>query len=389
MIYTIKEAKEEIKNGIRGYLLKDEEGNYLNRKENCIPFYLEGKPGIGKTEIVRQIAKELGIGFVSFSITHHTRNSLLGLPIITELENERYTKYTMSEIIAAVLERVKENETEGILLLDEFNCASETVMPTMLSFLQTRNIGQHELPKGWSIVLCGNPKEYNKSARSFDPAILDRVRKLSIESNLKDFLEYASEIKLHSVICDFLAAYGQHFYRCETEENDTQVVTARSWENLSHALTAYEKLSQKVDSKMIYQYIKSEEVTIAFYKYYWMCQQSMQKSDIQEILMGKNIEKHIQSANEKGDKYQWNLGEILLKDLEKCVKDQERNAVVSKKLDNAFLFLKGLSESALVLDKFFFDINASKELLSVLAKVKNEEYLKYCRKAYGEMIGTC
>ena len=41
------------------------------------------------------------------------------------------------------------------------------------------------------------------------------------------------------------------------------------------------------------------------------------------------------------------------------------------------------------IDKFFFDINASKELLSVLAKVKNEEYLKYCRKAYGEMIGTC
>ena len=38
MIYTIKEAQEEIKNGIRGYLLKDEEGNYLNRKENCIPF---------------------------------------------------------------------------------------------------------------------------------------------------------------------------------------------------------------------------------------------------------------------------------------------------------------------------------------------------------------
>ena len=77
MIYTIKQAKEEIKNGIRGYLLKDQAGNYLSRKENRIPFYLEGKPGIGKTEIVRQIAKELEIGFVSFSITHHTRNSLL------------------------------------------------------------------------------------------------------------------------------------------------------------------------------------------------------------------------------------------------------------------------------------------------------------------------
>ena len=56
MIYTVKQAKEELKNGIRGYLLKDNQGNYLSSKENQIPFYLEGKPGIGKTEVVRQIA---------------------------------------------------------------------------------------------------------------------------------------------------------------------------------------------------------------------------------------------------------------------------------------------------------------------------------------------
>ena len=386
MIYTVKQAKEELKNGIRGYLLKDNQGNYLSSKENQIPFYLEGKPGIGKTEVVRQIAKELGIGFVSFSITHHTRNSLLGLPVITELENEKYTKYTMSEIIAAVLEKKNRGQTEGILLLDEFNCAADTVMPTMLSFLQTRNIGQHELPEGWSIVLCGNPKEYNKSARSFDAAILDRVRKLYIESNLKDFLEYAKENNLHQAVCDFLSSYNQHFYRCNVAENTMEVVTARSWENLSHALKAYEQLCQKVDEKMIYQYLKSEEVTFAFYKYYWMCQQSMEKNDFNEIMQGKNLMVHIERANKNGMKYQWNLTEILIKQLEVCVQNKEKNVTVSKKIENIFVFLKGLSESTRVVEKFFLDLGSSRDLMIVLSKVRNEEYLNYCRKAYGGLF---
>ena len=386
MIYTIKQAKEEIKNGIRGYLLKDQAGNYLSRKENRIPFYLEGKPGIGKTEIVRQIAKELEIGFVSFSITHHTRNSLLGLPVITELENEKYTKYTMSEIIAAVLEKKELGQTEGILLLDEFNCASDTVMPTMLSFLQTRNIGQHQLPEGWTIVLCGNPKEYNKSARSFDAVILDRVRRLSIESHLQDFLEYAKEINLHQTVLDFLTAYNKYFYRCNINDTNTEVVTARSWENLSHAITAYEQLGQTVDEKMIYQYIKSEEVTFAFYKYFWMYQQSMEQNDINEIMQGKNLNTHIDRANERGIKYQWNLTEILTKQLELCVQKKEKNATVSKKIENVFSFLKGLTESTKVVEKFFLDISASHDLLLVLSKVKNEEYLNYCRKAYGGLF---
>ena len=105
MKYTVKEVKEEIKKGMQAYTKKTEDGSYCLRSVNRIPFYLEGKPGIGKTEIVRQVADELGIGFVSFSITHHTRNSLLGLPVISNLECGKYTEYTMSEIIAAVMEK--------------------------------------------------------------------------------------------------------------------------------------------------------------------------------------------------------------------------------------------------------------------------------------------
>ena len=152
-MYTIQEAKQEIKNGIQSYLLKNEAGEYCYKETARMPFYLEGNPGIGKTEITKQVAEELGIGFVSFSITHHTRNTLLGLPVIVEEDGWKYTEYTMSEIIAKLVQAKKEGFEEGILLLDEFNCASETIFPMMLAMLQTRNIGHYKIPEGWNLVL--------------------------------------------------------------------------------------------------------------------------------------------------------------------------------------------------------------------------------------------
>ena len=114
---TIQQAKEELKKGIASYLLKDEKRNYILSEMHKLPFYLLGKPGIGKSDIVRQVAEELGIGFVSTSITHHSRNTVLGLPIVTELTNDKgesikYTKYTMSEILADVQERYENGEKE-------------------------------------------------------------------------------------------------------------------------------------------------------------------------------------------------------------------------------------------------------------------------------------
>ena len=388
MNYTVKEVKKEIKNGIKGYMLKDEKGNYICKKTSRIPFYLEGKPGIGKTEIVKQIAEELEIGFVSFSITHHTRNSLLGLPVITDLPNGKYTEYTMSEIIASVVEKEQEGQKEGILLLDEFNCASETIMPTMLAFLQTRNIGRHELPEGWSIVLCGNPREFNKSARSFDAVILDRVRKLSVEYELKDFLEYAKEHRFHNSIIEFLEAHNQYFYRCNMAEGKNEVVTCRGWENLSCAMKAYEKLGQEIDEKLISQYIKSEEITHFFYNFYWMTLENMGGKELQEIMQRKNIERHVAKANEQEFQYRWNLVDILGNKLEGCVFEKERANVISKKIENIFFFLSKMAENDMLTEKMFYFINSKPELLKVLGKVKNEAYLNLCRKEYGILAET-
>lgn len=81
---NIKRAKQEIRDSIEAYLSKDEFGEYRIPAIRQRPILLMGPPGIGKTQIMEQIARECGIALVSYTITHHTRQSAVGLPFIVK-----------------------------------------------------------------------------------------------------------------------------------------------------------------------------------------------------------------------------------------------------------------------------------------------------------------
>ena len=123
---NILQAKNEIKNTVQAYLSKNSFGEYEIEAKNQRPLLLIGPPGIGKTQIMEQIAKECQIGLVSYTITHHTRQSAVGLPFIQEKEFQgktySITEYTMSEIIASVYSKMEDTGLkEGILFIDEIH----------------------------------------------------------------------------------------------------------------------------------------------------------------------------------------------------------------------------------------------------------------------------
>ena len=183
---NIKRAKQEIKNTIQVYLTKNEHGEYEIPSMRQRPVLLIGPPGIGKTQIMEQVARECRIGLVSYTITHHTRQSAIGLPFISEKtyrgKNVHVTEYTMSEIVASVYETMEATgKTEGILFLDEINCVSETLAPSMLQFLQYKTFGKHQIPQGWVVATAGNPPQFNRSVREFDIVTMDRLKVLEVE----------------------------------------------------------------------------------------------------------------------------------------------------------------------------------------------------------------
>ena len=81
---NIQQAKEEIRNTLRAYLQKDGEGKYCFPTVRQRPLLLMGPPGVGKTAIVEQVAREEQVPLVAYTMTHHTRQSAIGLPVLTE-----------------------------------------------------------------------------------------------------------------------------------------------------------------------------------------------------------------------------------------------------------------------------------------------------------------
>ncbi|MDO4621771.1 MAG: AAA family ATPase [Eubacteriales bacterium] len=288
---NIREAKNEIKDTIEAYLLKDETGSYVIPVEKQRPILLMGPPGIGKTAIMEQVSRECGINLVAYTITHHTRQSAIGLPFIREREyggrNYSVTEYTMSEIVASIYEQIeKSGIQEGILFLDEINCVSETLAPTMLQFLQYKSFGTHRIPDGFVIVTAGNPPEYNKSVRDMDVVTLDRVKKIDIDADFEAWKEYAYKTGVHGSILAYLEIRRENFYHIRTEVSGRRFVTARGWEDLSRLIQVYEKLGKPVTANTTVQYLQDPEIAEDFAVYYELYRKYRDVYRIPEILSG-------------------------------------------------------------------------------------------------------
>ena len=288
----IKRAKQEIKDSIEAYLAKDEFGEYLIPAIRQRPILLMGAPGIGKTQIMEQIARECKVGLVSYTITHHTRQSAVGLPFIKEKtfgqETFSVTEYTMSEIIASVYEKMEKTDLrEGILFIDEINCVSETLAPMMLQFLQGKTFGNQKVPEGWVIVTAGNPPEYNKSVREFDVVTLDRIKRIDVQPDFEVWKEYAYEQGIHPAVISYLELRRKNFYRMENTVDGRIFATARGWEDLSRLIQVYETLDKEVDREVVYQYIQHPMIAKDFAAYLALYNKYKTDYAVEDLLQGK------------------------------------------------------------------------------------------------------
>ena len=269
----INDVKQQIRNTVQVYLKKDDYGEYRIPVASQRPIFLIGPPGIGKSAIMEQIAQEMGVAIVSYSMTHHTRQSALGLPILEKkiFDGREYTvcQYSMSEIIGSIHQTMEESGIrEGILFLDEINCISETLMPSMLQFLQYKRFGEHKVPAGWVVVTAGNPPEYNRSARNLDIVTLDRLKVIEVDSDYDAWRQYASANHMHRAVTGYLDANREDFYSVEIDAGEKSYVTARGWEDLSQILYLMEEEQLPVDDNLVIQYIRNQNIARAFTLYY-------------------------------------------------------------------------------------------------------------------------
>lgn len=347
---TIKQAKEYIKSTVNLYLKKDEFGEYRIPVVRQRPIFLLGAPGVGKTAVMEQIAQELGIALVSYSMTHHTRQSALGLPFIEEKEyegkNYRVSEYTMSEIIASIYDVMRESGIkEGILFLDEINCVSETLAPSMLQFLQYKVFGKHKVPEGWVIVTAGNPPEYNKSVREFDVVTMDRLKILEVEADYAAWREYAKERGVHTAILNYLDMKKEDFYQVETTVKGKSYITARGWEDLSEMLKLYEEEQITAEESFVGQYLRNDRVVKEFTAYYDLYRKYQNDYKAEEILTGMVSEQAKDKARKADFDERLSLMGMLIDSMQQDIRENMQDSQILSELMPPLRALKAKAEA--------------------------------------------
>lgn len=354
---NIREAKEEIVRTIRAYTAKDDRGCWRIPPVRQRPVLLMGPPGIGKTAIMEQAAQECGTGLVAYTITHHTRQSAVGLPqlVTKRFRDTEYTmtEYTMSEIVGSIYEyEERTGYREGILFIDEINCVSETLAPSMLQFLQYKVFGRHQVPEGWVIVTAGNPPEYNKSVREFDVVTLDRLKILEVEADFATWKEYARERGLHTAIVNFLDLKKDDFYEIETTVKGKNYITARGWEDLSKMLELYEEEGIAVEETLIGQYIRNDRVVKEFGAYYDLYQKYKNDYKVEEILTGSVSEQAKDKARKADFDERLSLMGMLIDKIQQDIKENMQTSALLHELMNPLRALKAKAAAGCSKEEF-------------------------------------
>ena len=236
----------------------------------------------------------------------------------------------------------------------------------MLELLQHKKFGTHKIPDGWILTAAGNPEEYNKSVNELDMVTLDRVKKLDVEPDYEAFKTYALNSGMHSAIVGFLSLQSNFLFVAEKSPEGLELVTPRSWEDLSYALYEYEKLSIPVTMSLISGYIQSPKIASGFSGYYGIFRK------FGKIVSGDEVENGtLKSVDLSSGNFEerFALAEIM-------------RAKAVKIADKAM----AKAEAAELVKEIALKKNAKKEIEELLVKYKSGTLNRYQKSEYRSII---
>lgn len=187
-------------------------------RNKIVPF-LWGQQGVGKTQTVKQVAKEGGYAFIHLHLATQEVGDLVGLLV----QNGDTVKHARPEWFPT--------EGKGIVFLDEINRCHPDVMQAMFSFVTEGTIHQHKLPSGWSVVAAGNYQTaaFNVTDTS-DAAWMSRFCHIDFQPSPEEFTVYAESQDAFTV-ADFVRTHVEQLEVKHKERLNTAMITPdrRSW----------------------------------------------------------------------------------------------------------------------------------------------------------------
>ena len=248
-----------------------------------VPIFLWGPPGIGKSSIIAQIAKEAGIACIDLRLSLLDPIDLRGIPFFDANDNSAVWAP------ASFLPDGKK-DANGILFLDELNTAAPMVQASAYQLILDRKIGEYTLPDGWSIVAAGNRESDRGVVFRMASPLANRFVHLEMEATVDDWKTWAIKENIDPTIIAFISYRPDTLFNFNTQNDEKAFATPRTWAYVN------EILASKPDDDLLLTMIKGsigEELASSFLGF-----KSVEKSlpSIDDSLEGKTNEAPIDTS---------------------------------------------------------------------------------------------
>jgi hypothetical protein len=192
------------------------------------PVMVWGAPGVGKSTIVKSLAKEMGLGFVDVRLAQMESIDIRGLPVPnTEKHNVQWLPSDIFPI---------DNEKGGIIFLDELSAAPKDVQVASYELILDRQLGGgsvYKVPSKWYIVAAGNRSCDRAVSTTMSSALANRMMHLEIEANAQDWVAWAVANGVHPAVIGFIQFKPQLLLSVDDQNLERGFPTPRSWERVS------------------------------------------------------------------------------------------------------------------------------------------------------------
>ena len=188
------------------------------------PAFIWGAPGIGKSDIMRQIAEEQKLELIDVRAILLDPVDLRGLPYVN---GDKKAHWCPPDFLPY------DPESRGILLLDELSSAPPMVQAACYQLVLDRKLGESRLPDGWAVFAAGNRETDKAVVHRMPSALANRFTHLNMEADLEDWVSWALSHNIPIEIVAFLRFRPELLHNFDPKKNDKAFPTPRSWEVLS------------------------------------------------------------------------------------------------------------------------------------------------------------
>ena len=192
------------------------------------PIFMWGPPGIGKSDIIKQIGDEQDREVIDVRLSLWEPTDIKGIPY--------YNSQTNTMTWAPPAELPTDPDSTAILFLDELNSAAPATQAAAFQLVLNRRVGTYVLPKGVSIVAAGN-RDGDKGVTYRMPAPLaNRFVHLELRTDYEDWLNWATSNRIHEQVVGYVGFAKQDLYDFDPRSASRSFATPRSWSFVSELL---------------------------------------------------------------------------------------------------------------------------------------------------------